>query len=113
MSAAQMHHCCYLVITEKSLIVTPIFSWHKNNDHISVGDIVLFLKSDKEFDDNYQYGRVCAVHTSQDGRIRKVDVEYKNHSENVMRVTKRGIRDLIIVYPYDELDIYECLARSL
>ena len=41
----------------------------------------------------------------------KVDVEYNNYNENTKRITQRGVRDLVNVYPVDELDIYERLYR--
>ena len=87
--------------------------WFTSGKEIHVGDIVLFLKSEKEFDLQYQYGRVSNVHEGKDGIIRRVDVEYKNASESgwAKRTTQRGVRDLVIVYPIDELDDYERLAK--
>lgn len=90
-----------------SLIEIP--KWHKNTKDINVGDVVLFLKAEKEYDEQYQYGMIKAVYKSGDGLIRKVDVEYRNRNENSSRVTQRGVRDLVIVFPVDELDIYEKL----
>ena len=74
-----------------------------------VGYIVLFLKSEKEYDLQYQYGMVTEVHKSRDNLIRRVDVTYQNHSEGFKRVTHRGVRELVIIHPVDELDIYEQL----
>ena len=85
--------------------------WYKTNGKIQIGDIVLFLKNEKEFDELYQYGRVKSIITGKDGNVRKVDVEYKNPTENTFRVTRRGVRELIIIFPVDELDIYERLDR--
>ena len=42
---------------------------------------------------------------SKDGRIRKVEVEYQNHSEDFKRTTTRGVRDLIVIHPVDELGL--------
>ena len=39
-----------------------------------VGDVVLFLKSDKEFDKQYQYGIVKDKTIDKDGKIRKLTV---------------------------------------
>ena len=44
-----------------------------------------------------------------DGRVRKVEVECRNFNEGVTRKTQRTIRELVIVHPVDELDIYERL----
>ena len=97
----------WLVSYVPSLIERP--KWHTSNTEIKVGDVVLFLKSEQEYDMQYQYGIVCLTHNSQDGLIRRVDIEYKNHNENVRRTTQRGVRDLVIIHPVDELDIYERL----
>ena len=90
-----------------TLIERP--KWHKTDRHITVGDIVLFLKSEKEFDLQYQYGMVSKVYEGKDKLIRRVDVEYQNSNEEVKRSTQRGVRDLVIVHSVEELDIYETL----
>ena len=70
--------------------------------HVGVGDVVLFLKSDKEFDKQYQYGIVSA--TGENGGICG-EVEYQNHTEKTKRKTTRSVRDLVVVHPIDELVI--------
>ena len=62
-----------------SLVPQP--KWFENNRKIAVGDIVLFSKSDKEFENVYQYGIVKVIHVSKDNLIRRVDVEYQNSLE--------------------------------
>ena len=81
--------------------------WHISDKQINIGDVVLFLKSEREYDLQYQYGIVNSINRGKDGYVRKVDVEYQNHNETMKRVTKRGVRDLVIVHSIDELDIYE------
>ena len=49
------------------------------------------------------------MHKGRDNHIRRVDVEYQNHNEGVKRLTHRGVRELVIIHPVDELDIYEQL----
>ena len=73
---------------------------------ICAGDVVLFLKSDKEFDRHYQYGLVIAIIPSRDGLIRVVEIEYQNNNENCKRVTKRGVRDVVVIHPVEEIGIY-------
>ena len=79
--------------------------WFRNHRNIAEGDVILFAKSEKEFEDLYQYGIVKSVNPSKDGRIRKVEVEYQNSSEDVKRTTVRGVRDLIVIHPVDELGL--------
>ena len=40
--------------------------WHRSDDSLQVGDVVLFLKSEQEFDLQYQYGMVSDVLVSDD-----------------------------------------------
>ena len=83
----------WLVSYVPSIVERP--KWHQDDNHINVGDVVLFLKSEKDFEEIYQYGMVKTVYSGQDGRIRKVDVEYQNNNETIKRITQRGVRDLI------------------
>ena len=93
----------WLISYVPSLIETP--KWFKNDRNIAVGDVVLFTKSEKEFEDIYQYGIIKSVEVSRDGRIRKVDVEYVNHTESTRRTTSRHARDLVVIHPVDELGL--------
>ena len=86
-----------------SLIQKP--KWLESDRNICVGDIILFTKSEKEFDKQYQYGIVVTTYLGQDGRIRTEDVQYQNHNENVKRKTKRGVRELVVIHPIDEIGI--------
>ena len=56
--------------------------WFENDRSLSEGDIVLFLKSEKEFQNIYQYGIVAGVTLSENGLIRTAEIEFQNHSEN-------------------------------
>ena len=91
----------WLVSYVPTLVPQP--KWFETNKSISVGDVVLFSKSDKEFENLYQYGIIKSTYPSKDGIIRSVDVEYQNATENTKRVTKRGVRELIVIHPVDEL----------
>ena len=78
--------------------------WFKSDQDIQIGDVVLFLKSDKEFEKQYQYGTVKDFKLDKDLKIWKVKVEYRNH-ESVNRITTRGTRDIVVVHPINELGI--------
>ena len=79
--------------------------WFVTNTCISEGDVVLFLKSDSPIDLQYQYGIILATIPGKDGIIRKVKVGYQNPGEDVGRTTIRGVRDLIVIHPIDEIGI--------
>ena len=85
--------------------LVPQPKWFVTNRNISVGDIVLISKSDKEFEHLYQYGIVTKLYPSKDDLVRSVEVSYQNHNENVKRTTKRGVRELIVIHPVEELGL--------
>ena len=81
--------------------------WFLSDRSVAIGDVVLILKSDKVFDLQYQYGLVVKTFESKDGIIRSVEVEYQNPGENVKRRTTRGVRELVVIHPVDELSLSE------
>ena len=93
----------WLISYVPTLVPQP--KWFRTDRNISVGDVVLFSKSDKEFENVYQYGMVKSTHVSRDGLVRSVEVEYQNSNENCKRVTTRGVRELVVVHPFDELGL--------
>ena len=76
-----------------------------------LGDVVLFLKKEKEFAGNYQYGVVKSIEISRDSKIRKVIVEYVNSNESTRRETRRSVREIVVIHPVDELGIVRELGE--
>ena len=58
----------WLISCVPNLIDRP--KWWNSDENIKVGDIILFLKSDKEFEQKYQYGMVSTTHPGRDGLVR-------------------------------------------
>ena len=79
--------------------------WFKTDYDPKIGDVVLFLKSEKDFEKIYQYGIICGIKANRDGKIRQVDVDYQNHTENVKRRTTRGTRELVVIHKHEELGL--------
>ena len=104
----------WLISYVPTLVPKP--KWFETNTNISIGDIVLITKSEKEFENLYQYGIVIALHKSKDNLVRSVDVQYQNHTENVKRVTKRGVREIVVIHPVEELgvskELYQLASNS-
>ena len=48
---------------------------------------------------------VKGVIVDKDGKIRKLEVEYRNSNENTKRCTSRGTGDVVVIHPVDELGI--------
>ena len=70
---------CWLVSYVHTLMVQP--KWFDTARDSKVGDVVLFLKSEMEFDKQYQYGIITDCKVSRDGKIRQIEVEYHNSNE--------------------------------
>ena len=90
-----------------SYVPTLMFQpkWFQSDRDPKVGDIILFLKSEKDFEKIYQYGIICDLKHSRDGKIRSLDIEYQNHTEKVKRRTTRGTREVVVIHPYEELGL--------
>ena len=100
---------CWLTSHVPKLIDQP--KWFDSDADVQVGDVVLFLKKEKEFAGNYQYGIVKSVESSKDSKIRKVIVEYVNSTEETRRETRRSVRELVVIHPVDELGIVRELGQ--
>ena len=93
----------WLVSYVPSLIMQP--KWFISGRDPKVGDDVLFLKSDKEFEKLYQYGIIRNVKLSRDDKIRQIELEYQTFTENTKRVTNRGTREIVVIHHVDELGL--------
>ena len=93
----------WLISYVPSLVPQP--KWFSSDRNVVVGDIIIYKKSDKEFEKNYQYGIVSKTFEGKDGLIRSVEIEYQNSNENVRRVTRRGVREITVVHPVNEIGI--------
>ena len=65
--------------------------WFDNECDVKEGDIILFLKNDGALKSTYQFGKVKEIKRSQDNRIWKVTITYRNHNEFINRETRRGV----------------------
>ena len=85
--------------------------WFNSERDVKVGDVVLFLKQEGSLCGTYQYGIISTINRGTDGNIRKVNVRYRNHNENIDRETSRAVRQLIMIHPIDELNIIQELGE--
>ena len=85
--------------------------WFKSDENPKIGGVILFLKSEKEFDKQYQYGMISDVLKTRDGRIRKLEIEYMNHNEKVRRKTTRASRDVVVIHPVGQLGLIRDLNK--
>ena len=100
---------CWLISHVPKLVDKP--KWFDSDSDVQTGDLVLFLKKDREFAGNYQYGIVKAVESSRDLKVRKVIVEYVNSNEKTRRETRRSVREIVVIHPVEELGIIRELGE--
>ena len=88
-----------------NLVIQP--KWHVEKRNVRVNDVVL-IQDTNELRGKYKMGVVTEVHPSQDGKIRKVQVSYKNNASGPdYKGTKftrveRPVQRLIVIVPNDE-----------
>ena len=75
--------------------------------NLEVGDVVLLLKQEGALAGHYQFGMVVKVVESEDNIVRKVEVKYRNWTEQVDRSSIRSVNNLVLIRRDDELDIWE------
>ena len=93
----------WLISYVPNLIIQP--KWFRSDRDPKIGDVVLFLKSDKEFKKLYQYGMIHDVKQSRDGLIREVEIIYQNSGEKSKRFTSRGTREIVVIHHVEELGL--------
>ena len=86
--------------------------WFANDTDLKKGDVVLFLKNDKELCDTYQYGMIDEAHPGLDGKLRSVSVKYRNSNESVDRYTNRAVRQLVKIHSTEDMDNLEEINNS-
>ena len=94
---------CWLISYVPTLILQP--KWYQSDRDPEIGDVILFLKSEKEFERKYQYGIITDIKVSRVGKICQVEVEYQNYSEKSKRPTNRGTREVVVIHPVEELGL--------
>ena len=83
--------------------------WHTSHRNLKTGDIVL-IQDSSLLRGKWKIGRVSNTYPGTDGRVRKVDVEYKNiTNEPVTKYKGKGyisvqrpVQRLILILPIDE-----------
>lgn len=89
--------------------------WRTTSSQPRVGDLVMFLREGHERaigTQVWRIGRIREVEKSEDGLIRHVIIEYKNESENVLRVTKRSVRSIAVLHSEEDLDLIDQLNQA-
>ena len=90
-------------------------SWKKTIQDIKVGDIVMFLKADKECsfgEPRWKMGRVLAINLSSDGVVRTLEIQYKNANEDKFSTTRRYAGKVAVLHSEDKLELLDQLRQA-
>ena len=102
--------------TEKILEFIPQPpKWHESYGELNVGDIVIFLKADKEVSLGgpvWKIGRAVEVETSKDGVSRAVKIEYRNQNEATFRYTRRPVIKVAVLHSENSLPLIDQLNEA-
>ena len=60
----------------------------------------------------FRFGIVESAPASADGKVRKVNVRYRNVGEEFDRTTHRGVGGVIVIRRHDEVDIWSELFQA-
>jgi hypothetical protein len=74
--------------------------WRKTHRDSQVGDVIL-LKEETMASQHYRMGIISKVLKGEDGRVRTVDVKYRNPGEKVFRTTTRTVHKVVTLVPVD------------
>ena len=80
-----------------SLVVEP--KWHVERRNLSTGDVVM-IQDSNGVRGNWKIGIVIKIIDSRDGRVRNVEVMYKNGTTAIK--VKRAVQRLIVLVPVEE-----------
>ena len=84
--------------------------WSRNSQEVKLADIVIFPREDENsFDVSWRLGRVKQVFRSKDGKVRKIQIEYKNENEKTFRTTERTARQVAVLHSENEV----CMVDEL
>lgn len=93
-----------------SLIVQQ--KWHTDERNLAVGDIVL-IQDSNQVRGNWKLGRVSKVKPGNDGKVRNVEVQYKNpkpgepaqkYDGRDYVTVERAVHRLVVLLPVDDKD---------
>ena len=86
-----------------SLVIEP--KWHVAKRDVCIGDVVL-IQDNNMVRGKWKLGRVSKILQSKDGKVRKVEVKYKNQSDkghSVPFITiDRAVHNLVVIVPIEE-----------
>ena len=95
---------------EKLMDHIPQPKWFRSSPELKEGDIVIFLRDEDSFSKPcWKIAKVKSLSKSADGKVRSVELEYKNASESSFRTTRRSVRKVALIHSEEDLDLIDKL----
>ena len=85
--------------------------WFRNETDLNIGDLVFFQKSESELGYSLMLDMISAVDRSRDDVIRKLEIKYRNASEQQDRTTLRNVRTICKIWSEDNWNLQDDLKE--
>jgi len=82
-----------------SLIIRQ--KWHTEKRNLRTGDVVI-VQDANQLRSTWKLGRISRVEPSSDGRVRKVNVQYKRENGNVFTTITRLVQRVVDIIPIED-----------
>ena len=89
--------------------------WKQTGYQPKPGDIVIFLKEEKDVELGqpvWRTGRIASVEVGRDNIVRTVIIEYVHGNETTFRTTRRAVRRIAVLHAEDDLELYDELNEA-
>ena len=97
----------------------PQPKWFKSSPDIKEDDVVFFQKIENDISSEWTIGQVESITKNKDKKIRRVEIRYFNHGQDVPRMTERSVRSLVRLFNIEDdyfvrdMDQVEILLKEL
>ena len=81
--------------------LVPSYKWQQRHRNVKVNDICL-IRYKSKVRSSYRLGRVTEIHTSDDGLVRKVTLQYRLPTEKTFRTVDRVVQGIAVIVPVEE-----------
>ena len=88
--------------------------WHQEHENLIEGDVIYFKLTDSAMSSKWLIGKIEAVKSSKDGKVRRVIVGYKYSTEDGerdFRSVERPVRDCVKLCNIEDTSIFEDIQQ--
>jgi len=84
-----------------SLLSSSVRNGTQKNENLQTGDVVI-VQDANQLRSTWTLGRISRAEPSSDGRVRKVDVQYKRENGNVFTTITRPVQRVVVIVPTED-----------